>query len=86
MIRWNTTQAEDTQPGPYYVTAMKENGTSAWLMRGPFETHAQALDAVRETMDKACELDARAHWMVWGTCRMKDGSSAPGKMNQFFDL
>ena len=82
--RWNAAQPEDTvNPGPFYVTATL--GDRYWLMRGPFETHAEALDAVRETMQKARELDARAEWMAWGTSRLDPSVRPdPGKMNDLF--
>lgn len=82
--RWNATQAPDVKPGPYYVTA--QDPDHYWLMRGPFETHGEALDAVAETMRKACDLDPRAHWKAWGTSRL-DPAVKPiaGKMNQFFE-
>jgi len=86
MENWNAGQAPDTKPGPYYVTAQKAGGTAYWLMRGPFTGHAEALGVVRETMNKACELDARAHWMEWGTARMKDGSTEAGKLNSYFEV
>jgi hypothetical protein len=81
--RWNDTQVPDVKPGPYYVTA--QDADHYWLMRGPFDTHEEALDAVRETMNKAIDLDARAHWKQWGTARL-DPAVRPteGKMNRFF--
>ncbi len=81
--RWNEGQREDTRPGPYYVTAVKPGGAGYWLMRGPFKTHGAALDAVRDTLDKAGDLDARAHWMGWGTART--GDHGPGRLNPYFE-
>lgn len=88
MQRWNTGQAPDTKPGPYYVTAQKSGGSTYWVMRGPFASHAEALDRVQETMNKAVDLDARAHWMEWGTARMEDKGPANqvGKMNIYFEV
>lgn len=85
MQRWNAMQPEDVvNPGPFYVTAM--NDTYSWMMRGPFETHAEALDAVAETVQKARALDPRAEWMAWGTSRLKAGHRPdPGKMNRYFE-
>lgn len=82
--QWNAGQVADSKPGPYFVTAQKSGGSTYWVMRGPFETHQAALDAVTETMNKAVDLDARAHWMEWGTARMVPGT-APGKMNGYFE-
>lgn len=82
---FNATQATDDKPGHYYVTAQDAN--HYWLMRGPFNTHAEALAAVRETVDKACELDPRAHWKAWGTSRLPADlvRADPGKMNCYFE-
>ncbi len=83
---WNEGQQPDTKPGPYYVTARQ--GDKYWLMRGPFALHVDALAAVKETMCKACDLDARAHWMQWGTCRKPADlvRDDPGKMNFLFEV
>lgn len=86
MVRFNDTQTPDTKPGPYYVSAMKPDGSAYWLMRGPFDRHADALDKVSETMNKAIEIDPRAQWMAWGTCRLPADlvRADPGKMNDLF--
>ena len=85
MGNWNDNQQPDTQPGPYYVTARK--GDRYALMRGPYDNHADALAAVRETMLKACDLDPQAHWLEWGTARrpIDLGRRDPGRMNQYFN-
>ena len=74
----------DTKPGPYYVSAT--NNEKYWLMRGPFDRHADALAAVDETRERAYTLDPRSHWMAWGTCRLPADNvrADPGKMNEFF--
>lgn len=84
-MRWNETQAPDPRPGAYYVSAANDSG-GLWLMRGPFEAHDAALDAVAPTKTKAEELDPRAFWMAWGTVRWKDDAGDPptGKMNGYF--
>lgn len=80
---WNAGQAPSPLPGKYYVSAT--DGDRYWLMRGPFPTHTEALAVVRETMLKAIDLDPKAVWMGWGTCRWKNEHSAkPGRMNGYF--
>ncbi len=83
-MSWNADQVPDTKAGPYYVTA--QDREHYWLMRGPFETHSEALAAVGETVSKACELDPRAHWKAWGTSRLPSDlvRADPGKMNGYF--
>lgn len=85
MENWNAEQTADARPGRYYVSCKSDR--HSWLMRGPFQDHASALTAVRETKDKACEIDGRAIWMAWGTARLGDEyvRADEGKMNQFFD-
>jgi hypothetical protein len=85
MSQFNSTQVADSKPGPYYVTA--QDGSHYWLMRGPFDSHQQALDLVGETMSKAVSLDPRAQWKAWGTSRLPADlvRADPGKMNKYFD-
>lgn len=68
MTRWNDEQPEDPRPGFYYVSCQRDDGRSARI-RGPYATHAAALDAVRAVKDVAQDVDSRAHWYAWGTCR-----------------
>lgn len=64
-------QAPDTKPGLYYVTVRK--GADTRLLRGPYlDDHAAALAAVPEATRIACDLDPRAHWYEFGTCRSED--------------
>lgn len=67
--RWNLSQEVDPRPGNYYVSAI--DGQRSYLVAGPWPSHAQALDKVREVMDFAIENDrsGRAHFMSWGTTR-----------------
>jgi hypothetical protein len=82
---WNAEQAPDPRPGKYYVSAT--NGERYWIMRGPYDSHSAALADVRETMLKAIDLDPKAFWMKWGTCRWKNEHSAtPGRMNGYFQV
>ena len=70
---WNAGQAPDDKLGDYYVTAV--DGSKTHVMAGPFRNdHAEALRAVRPTMDRACSLDGRSHFMSWGTIRVDHGS------------
>lgn len=67
-------------PGDYFVSAM--DGGSYWLIAGPYDTHAEALDAVEPVKAKANELDPRAWFMGWGTCRLDKGSGRVGSMTR----
>ena len=66
-------QIPDTKPGLYYVTVRRWNNNvtpDVRILRGPFvDDHAAALAAVPEAQRIACELDPRAHWYEFGTCR-----------------
>ena len=42
----------------------------AWLVAGPYETHAEAL-AVADVKREACERDRRGDLLAWGTMRME---------------
>ena len=76
---WNS-QAPDTKPGNYYVTAIDAGKT--YPMAGPFvNDHAAALAAVRAVREAACNIDGRACFMAWGTVRTPDTYTKPGRLN-----
>ena len=76
---WNS-QAPDTKPGNYYVTAIDAGKT--YPMAGPFvNDHAGALAAVHRIREAACNIDGRACFMAWGTVRTPDTYTKPGRLN-----
>ena len=70
----------------YYVTLQRKTRDgirTAWLL-GPFSDHDAAKAAVRETADKATEIDPRCHWDAHGTSSITRDSGEPlpaGKLN-----
>jgi hypothetical protein len=74
-------QQPDTQPGPYYVSAI--DGSKWALVSGPYETHQEALDLVDKARRIAVSLDPRAHFAGFGTARIKDGSTPPGVLQRW---
>lgn len=72
----------DERPGNYYVSVI--DGNRYGLLLGPFPTHRQALDMVEAVRKKAEEIDPRAVFYAFGTCRV-EGYNAPGKLNRFFE-
>lgn len=76
-------QLPDTKPGNYYVSVI--DGPRSALLLGPFENdHAAALAMVDKVRAKAEEVDPRASWYAFGTCRMD--ASRPGRLNAEFGL
>lgn len=72
----------DTRPGPYYVSAL--DGPRTALVAGPFPTHAEALSWVDRARTAAGEVDPKAVWYAFGTCRIDDASYArPGVLNGY---
>ena len=70
-------QAPDTKPGNYYVTAVRDDGAVAWLA-GPFKNdHAGALAALPKAKRVAMDIDPRAPWYAYGTSRIDLSESAP---------
>lgn len=62
-------QLPDTKAGDYYVSV--QNGNSFALLLGPFkDNHAEALSLVDAVRAAAAQLDGRAHWYSFGTCRL----------------
>jgi hypothetical protein len=82
------TQAADTKPGNYYVSVVDSKRYN--LLLGPFvDDHKAALDHVDAVRAKAEELDPRAVFYAYGTCRLPDDDSVPlraGLLNRFFGL
>ena len=81
-------QQPDTCPGAYYVTVI--DGKRVGRLLGPFDNdHAGALAMVDAARTKAIELDPRAHWHAFGTCRVPNDDSVPiraGLLNKYFGL
>lgn len=65
----NQYQLPDTKPGAYYVSVAK--GADYRLLAGPFiNDHAAALALVSKATQVAQDLDPRAAWYAFGTCRL----------------
>jgi hypothetical protein len=74
-------QAPDTKPGFYYVSVVKGSGDYR-LLKGPFQNdHAGALAAVDAAKGRALELDPRASWYAYGTCRTEE-DMGPGILDK----
>lgn len=57
----------------FYVSAI--DGSKRYLIAGPYDDHAAALEKVDPVRNHACDRDGRAHFMAWGTA----GSEEPFK-------
>jgi hypothetical protein len=81
-------QTPDTQPGAYYVTVL--DGRRYGRLLGPFiDDHAGALAMVDVVRKRAEELDPRALFYSFGTCRVPADDSIPlraGLLNKYFNL
>ena len=51
----------------FYVSAI--DGQKKYLIAGPYASHTEALEKVDAVNKRACELDARACFMAWGTAK-----------------
>lgn len=54
----------------YYVSAI--DNKKVYLVSGPYPTHSEALDKVKEVLHVADERDPRAWFMAWGTSGSDD--------------
>jgi hypothetical protein len=59
----------------YYVSAI--SGPRYSIVAGPFRTHAKALASVESLRAKWAQLDVRAQFAAWGTCRVGFATGAP---------
>lgn len=79
-------QPVDSKPGMYYVTVI--DGARVGRLLGPFKNdHAAALSMVDKVRAKAEELDPRAAFYAFGTCRIPGDDTVPiraGLLNKFF--
>jgi len=70
---------EDWRDHPcYYVSIV--DGPRFNVVAGPFRSHQEALDMVKEANLVGCELDDRAWFYGWGTVKMQTGR-IEGKLN-----
>lgn len=81
--RWVPPHPPDRRPGYYYVSVM--DGKKRFFVRGPFETHIEAMRAVEPTKARMEELDPSAFWMTWGTARAET-NHGPGTLDRFEEL
>lgn len=65
----------DQRPGCYYVSA-KNEADNYFLVAGPYDTHTTALELKQAVREHACRIDARGHWLAWGTCRTEEPRQA----------
>jgi hypothetical protein len=72
-------QIADPRPGFYYVSAI--DGNRKALVSGPYETHQQALDKVREVRAAAEKVDPRSFWYAWGTALCEE-NAGPGVLGR----
>lgn len=81
-------QQPDSKPGAYYVTVI--DGKRVGRLLGPFiDDHAGALAMVDQVRAKAEDLDPRAAFYAFGTCRVPADDSVPiraGLLNKFFGM
>ncbi len=74
-------QLPDDQPGDYFVSA--RDGERWALVSGPYvHDHAAALQDVRECRRLVEEVDPRAAFYAFGTCRFPAGSGKIGFLQQ----
>ena len=75
---------EDCPPvGGYYVSCVDDNG-NVFLMAGPYKSHGAALADERKATMAASDVDGRAWFYRWGTCRKTGAESElkPGVLNK----
>ena len=71
----------DTKPGNYYVTARRDDGKHVFLA-GPFrDDHRAAIQMVPQATRIANDVDPRAPWYSYGTCRTPYNYATPGVFN-----
>ena len=79
------TQTPDTKPGNYYVTCI--DGERHARLAGPFrDDHKAALDIVAAAKKIAEELDPKAVFYSFGTCRTDQDHDRPGVLNDRLGL
>jgi len=64
----------------FYVSVI--DGPRYGLLLGPFAQHEQALALVEAVSKKANELDPRAWFYAFGTCKAQ--GTEPGRLNSLF--
>lgn len=62
----------------YYVSVI--DGNEYGLLLGPYKTHKEAKAMVQTGNDLACQVNERAWFYSYGTCKVEDHNK-PGKLN-----
>lgn len=70
----------DERPGAYYVSVI--DGAEYSLLSGPYPTHGEALEAVDGAKKFAHEMDPKAWFYAYGTCRLEE-SAGPGLLERW---
>lgn len=80
-----SSQQPDTEPGPYYISAV--DGPKFALASGPYENHGQALALVEKARSAVVNHDAWAAFASFGTVRMQAGVAQQGALQRWgYDL
>lgn len=64
----------------FYVSCI--DGSRYALLAGPFLSHQEASDRVRQVADLHDTLDPRAAFYAYGVARVTSMAHAPGKLNE----
>jgi len=71
---------EDSREGNYYVSILHSDGKRFMLALGPFPTHREALERVRD-VKRFAERYPESHWYAYGTVRTESYSKL-GSLNR----
>jgi len=79
-----TTKIGNFRDNPCYYVNCADAGRVA-LLAGPFITHQEAIDLLDKVRDLAHEVDGRAWFYAYGTCKTENGKRI-GLLNQKLGL
>jgi hypothetical protein len=64
----------------FYVSVIRDRRRA--LLRGPFSSHEEAIEAVEPTRARACTIDPWMDFDLFGTCRIEAETLPLGNLDQ----
>lgn len=80
-----TTQLTEVETTVGFYVSVVDGGRHGYLL-GPYDTHEAALANVDRGKAGAHEVDDRAHWYGYGTCKVTAPTLPTGRLNDRLGL
>ncbi|MEW6385931.1 MAG: hypothetical protein AB1491_00220 [Thermodesulfobacteriota bacterium] len=66
--------------GGFFCSVIDPHSNRWALLAGPFDTHQEAKDNLYKVQKITCDTWPEAHWLAFGTCRVKAPPYPPARL------